>query len=238
MSGCSPAPGPPRIRGTRAEAGGYAENFLGSNTDGFDPDNSSRVRIENCFLSCDDDAIAVKLTGGTRHDMEDIQFRGNVIWTMCSALKIGTEIHERTVRNVVFENNDIVHADVGIAVWCWRGGTVDGAQWLNNRFEAIGVVPNASPHKKETNVRLTIRNVNDAGRGHIRHLLIKDNTFERFSPNDSMLQGFDAEHLIDGVAFTNLVIAGKKRVSDEDARMTVGRFTKDVVFQCSLFPSS
>ncbi len=217
---------------TRAEFDGdTAGGWIGSNTDGFDPDNSSRVSIENCFISCDDDAIAVKLRNGTRRDMEDIVFRGNVVWTMCSALKIGTEIHERTLRNVVFEENDVVNADVGIAVWCWRGGTVEGATWRNNHFEAIGVVPKDSPHKKETNLRLTIRNVNGDGAGQIRNLLIVDNTFERFSPNDAMLQGFDDEHLIDGVVFENLVIAGKKRTSDEDARMTVGRFTKNVVFK-------
>jgi hypothetical protein len=219
------------ISQTRAEWPTMAEQWEGSNTDGFDPDNSSRVRIENCFISVDDDAIAVKLRNGTRRDMADIEFRRNVVWTMCSALKIGTEITEHTVRNVVFADNDIVNADVGIAVWCWRGGGVDGAQWINNYFEGIGVVPKESPHKKETNIRLTIRNVNNEGLGHIRHLLIKDNTFERFSPNDALLQGGDDAHLIEGVTFDNLVIAGKKRTSDEDARLTVGRFTRDVVFK-------
>lgn len=211
---------------TRAEAEGE-EPFLGSNTDGFDPDNSSRILIENNFISVDDDAIAVKLTRGKRRDMEDIQFRGNVIWIMCSALKIGTEIHEHTVSNVTFENNDIVHADVGIAVWCWRGGTVRDARWINNYFEGIGTVKKDSPHKKETNIRVTIRNVNNDGAGHVRNLLIKDNTYERFSPNDSLLQGFDAEHLVDGVVIDNLVIDGKKRTDPDDARLTVGRFVKN-----------
>lgn len=219
------------ISQSRSEWDGAAENWEGSNTDGFDPDNSSRVLIENCFISVDDDAIAVKLRNGTRRDMAGIVFRGNVIWTMCSALKIGTEITGQTVRDVVFADNDIVNADVGIAVWCWRGGTVDGAQWVNNHFEAIGVVPKESPHKKETAIRLTIRNVNNEGLGHIRNLLIKDNTFERFSPNDAMLQGGDDAHLIENVTFENLVVAGKKRMSDEDARMTVGRFTRGITFR-------
>lgn len=219
------------ISQTRAEWDGPSENWEGSNTDGFDPDNSSRVLIENCFISCDDDGIAVKLRNGTRRDMGDIVFRRNVVWTMCSALKIGTEITGHAVRNVVFEDNDIVNADVGIAVWCWRGGTVDGAQWINNHFEAIGVVPKESPHKKETNIRITIRNVNNEGLGHIRNLLIKDNTFERFAPNDVLLQGGDDGHLIRNVVFDNLVIAGQKRLTDEQARMTIGRFTENIIFR-------
>lgn len=213
---------------TRAEFSGAESKetpFLGSNTDGFDPDNSSHVVIENNFISVDDDAIAVKLTRGQRRDMTDIQFRGNVIWIMCSALKIGTEVNDKTLTNVVFENNDIVHADVGIAVWCWRGGTVDGAKWINNYFENIGTVKNDSPHKKETNIRLTIRDVE--GKGHITNMLMKDNTFERFAPNDSLLQGLDPEHIIDGVTIENLVIAGKRRLNPDDARLTVGRFVEN-----------
>lgn len=219
---------------TRAEAppGADAEGtFYAGNADGFDPDNSSRVLIENNFISCDDDAIAVKLRNGSvRRDMSDITFRGNVIWTTCSALKIGTEVHDRTLSNVVFENNDIIHADVGIAVWCWRGGTVDGAKWINNHFEAIGVLKNESPHKKETNIRITIRNVENSGGGNVRDLLIKDNTFERFSPNDALIQGLDPDHMVNGVRIINLVVAGRKRVDADDARLTVSQHTQNVVF--------
>lgn len=220
------------ISQTRAEwTGSTDDGWPGSNTDAFDPDNSSRVLIEDSFVSVDDDGIAVKLTAGKRRDIENIVFRRNVVWTMCSALKLGTEIHDRTIRDVEFSDNDVVNADVGIAAWCWRGGTIENARWINNHFEGIGVLEKASPHKKETNIRLSIRNVNNAGLGHIRDLLIKDNTFERFSPNDSMLQGLDDEHLIKNVVFENLVIAGRKCMSDEDARMTVGRFTDGVVFR-------
>lgn len=220
---------------TRAEASEGAEadgQFYGGNADGFDPDNTSHVVIENSFISCDDDPIAVKLKGGSaRRDVTDIQVRGNVIWTMCSALKIGTEVHDKTLSNVVFENNDVVHADVGIAIWCWRGGTVDGARWVNNYFEGIGTVTNESPHKKETNIRLTIRNVDNSGAGQIRDVLIKDNTFERFSPNDALIQGLDPDHTIDGVRIQNLIIAGKKRTDADDARLTVGQHTANVTFE-------
>jgi polygalacturonase len=61
------------------------------NTDGFDPDNSSRVLIERGFISTNDDAIALKLRHGTRRDMGGVRFRDNVVWTVKSALKIGTE---------------------------------------------------------------------------------------------------------------------------------------------------
>lgn len=217
---------------TRAEAplgADEAGDFYGGNTDGFDPDNSSGVLIENCFISCDDDPIAVKLRNGTRRDMADITFRNNVVWTMCSALKIGTEVTEKTLRNVTFENNDVVHADVGIAVWAWRGGTIDGAAWINNHFENIALVPKKGPNAKKNSLRLTIRNVE--GAGHVRNLLIKDNTFERFAPEDSVIDGLDADHVFDGVTIDNLTIAGEKRLTPDDARIKVGQFTRNVTFK-------
>ena len=217
---------------TRAEAPPGADEagtFYGGNTDGFDPDNSSRVLIENCFISCDDDAIAVKLRNGTRRDMEHVVFRNNVVWTMCSALKIGTEVNEKTVRNVSFENNDIVHADVGIAVWCWRGGNVENARWTGNHFEGIATVKKDGPNAKKANLRLTIRNVEGAGQ--VRNLLIKDNTFEKFAPEDSLIDGLDADHVFDGVTIENLTIAGAARRSADDAKVKVGPFTRDVRFK-------
>ena len=108
------------------------------NTDGFDPDNSSRVIIEDGFVSCSDDAIAVKLKFGALRDMTDIAFRRNVVWTVKSALKIGTEVRDHRVVDVAFEDNDVIHADRGIAVYCYRGATVESATWVGNHFEHIG----------------------------------------------------------------------------------------------------
>lgn len=215
---------------TRAEAAPGADEagtFYGGNTDGFDPDNTSRVLIENCFISVDDDPIAVKLRNGTRRDMEDITFRNNVVWTMCSALKIGTEVNEKTLRNVTFENNDVVNADVGIALWAWRGGSIENARWINNHFESIGGVKKEGPNAKTSNIRLTIRDVE--GKGHVRNVLIKDNTFEHFSPSESVINGLDADHVFENVTIENLVIAKQRRTTAGEAKLKVGEFTRKVM---------
>jgi len=193
------------------------------NTDGFDPDNSSRVIIENGFVSCSDDAIAVKLRYGTLRDMDNVQFRNNVVWTVKSALKIGTEVVDRKMTNIVFENNEVIHADRGIVVYCYRGATIENPRWINNYFERIG------DNSKEMNMEIKIQDVE--GRGHLTDVLIKDNTFERFSPNPSRLQGLDSKHVIDGVVFDNLVIAGKKQTSLDEAEITSNKHVKNVLFK-------
>jgi len=193
------------------------------NTDGFDPDNSSRVIIENGFVSCSDDAIAVKLKYGTLSSMDDIQFRNNVVWTVKSALKIGTEVRDHKIANIVFENNEVVHADRGIVVYCYRGASIENPKWINNYFEFIG------DNSKRMNMEIKIQD--DGGKGYLNDVLIKDNTFERFSPNQSRLHGLDSIHVISGVTFDNLVIAGKKRMSPADAQISVNNHVRNISFR-------
>jgi hypothetical protein len=193
------------------------------NTDGFDPDNSSRVTIEDGFVSCSDDAIAVKLRSGSLRNMDTICFRNNVVWTVKSALKIGTEVTERRMTNIVFENNDVVHADRGIVVYCYRGARIENPRWINNHFERIG------DNTKQMNIEIKIQD--DGGKGYLSDVLIKDNTFEHFSPNPSKLYGLGVDHVIEGVVFDNLVIAGKRRTSLDQAEITINPFVRNVSFR-------
>jgi len=190
------------------------------NTDGFDPDNSSHVLIERSFVSSNDDSIAVKLRYGTRHD---IVFRDNTVWTVKSALKIGSEVYERKLSDVVFENNDVIRADRGIVVYAYCGATVENVRWQDNRYEFIG------GDIKPMHIELKIGD--EAGQGQLRGLLIKDETFEREAERPSKLQGLDTEHVLTGVVFENLTIAGKKRTSVQDARIEVSRHVELVTFR-------
>lgn len=202
------------------------------NTDAFDPDNSSNIVIENNFISVDDDAIAVKLTGGERADMSNVVFRNNVIWTMCAALKIGTEVMGGfTVRDVAFENNDVVHAESAMVVQAYRGGYVDGVRWVGNHIERVAAVPNDSPHRKSALIYLNTRSADNFGG--IRNALIKDNTFEGFSAADapSMIRANGPAQRVDGVTIENLVIAGEHRTSAEAARIHIDPSARNVQFR-------
>lgn len=202
---------------SRAETGPNTSH----NTDAFDPDNSSHVLIEDNFISVDDDAIAVKLANGKRRDMNHIVFRNNVVWTTCAALKIGTEVFGHTARNVVFEGNDIIHADSGIVVQCYRGGYVDSAKWIDNHFEQIGLVPNNSPHRKGLDIYVNSGSKDSFGE--IRNLLLARNAFERRNPRRSMIRGAGSKHIVDNVVINRLTIAGEQALSLRDAQLHVDR---------------
>ncbi len=194
-----------------------------ANTDGFDPDNSSHVLIEKCFISSNDDSIAVKLRYGIRRDMTDIVFRDNVCWTVKSALKIGTEVYEKKLSNVSFENNAVVHADRGIVVYDYSGAEITDSRWVGNHFEFIG------GDKKRMHIEIKIQD--EEGKGRMRGVLIKDNSFEHAAEKPSRLQGLDAEHEISGVEIENLVIAGKKCLCAEEARVEIKKYVPKVVFK-------
>jgi hypothetical protein len=153
-----------------------------------------------------------------------------VVWTVKSALKIGTEVVDHKMTNIVFQNNEVVHADRGIVVYCYRGATIDNPKWINNYFERIG------DNIKKMNMEIKIQDVE--GRGYLNNVFIKDNTFESFSPNPSKLHGLDGEHVLDGVVFDNLTIDGKKRTSLADAQITTNSYVKNVSFPSRRVPIS
>jgi hypothetical protein len=82
-------------------------------------------------------------------------------------------------------------------------------------------------------MNMEIKIQDDGGRGYLNNVFIKDNIFERFSPNPSRLRGLDGEHVLDGVVFDNLVIAGKKRTSLADAEITTNSFVRNASFSLS-----
>jgi hypothetical protein len=189
-------------------------------TDGIDIDSSSRVVVENAFVHSGDDAIVVKQTGrgGKPKNVEDVLVSGNVLWTRKSALKIGTETEGELINNVVFEDNDVVHADRGIVVYLYDGALVQNVRFNNNRFERIG----GDSFEKLIHIRIRERR----GVGRIRNLAIDGLYSENYSSGGSAVEGLGPAHGVHGLLFKNIVIAGKERRSAEEAGIVMNRYVE------------
>ena len=189
------------------------------NTDGIDPDSSSDLVFDNCFIYAGDDAIAIKQTSSENHlYSERIRVEQCVLWTRKSALKIGTETRGDVFRNIVFENNDVVHADRGMVIYLYDGALVENIQFINNRFEHIG---------GDRNQMLIHMEISDqTGQGRIRDVLIKDNLAYAFSPNNSQIIGLDENHRISNLTIQNLIIKDTIRKSLRDARVEINQFVE------------
>jgi len=184
-----------------------------SNTDGFDPDSSQNVLIVDCFAYCSDDTVAIKMTnsGGYLADVDGITIRGCVFLTKKSALKVGTESRGTSMRNILFENNDVLESDRGMVLYCYDGAHYDNICFINNRFERN------HPDARQMGIHFRVRQRNpDSRLGKITNVLIRDATFYRTFPRRSEIMytgpGIGVE-----VTIENLVIEGQKVTSADQA---------------------
>jgi polygalacturonase len=197
-----------------------------SNTDGFDPDASVNVLIENCFAYCSDDNVAVKTTGssGYLRDVDGITVRGCTFLTKKSSLKVGTESRGEVMKNILFEDNDVVESDRGMALYCSDGALFTGISFINNRFE------DNYPDAKRSWMNFTIIKRNpDSKAGSMDNILIKDCSFIHPFPKASEISGFDETHRI-GMTIENMTVGDKRCTNVKEANLKSKGF-EDIIFK-------
>jgi hypothetical protein len=189
--------------------------------DGVDVVGSRNVTIEDCFIRTKDDCIALKAgvdyswSGGGLGEgrVENVAVRRCVIWNgkHGNGLEIGFELLTDTVRNVTFEDIDLIHTenpggmDEG-AITIHNSGTavVDNILYKNIRIEdPQRVLFQFSVLKSE------YTNPNKYGK--IQNIRLEDVTVSTpRSPPFSIAGGLDASAGVRNVTFKNLLIDGEK----------------------------
>lgn len=199
-----------------------------SNTDGFDPDASKKLTIEACFAFCSDDNVAIKTTnyGDYLANAEDITIRGCVFLTKKSSLKVGTETRAESMRNILFEDNDVIESDRGMALYISDGTTYENIRFVNNRFERN------YPDAKRAGFYFEINRRNpDSKPGKMNNILIKDCVFQSSFPRSSFIKGLDTSHRIENVTVDNLIIDGKKVNNQKEAGIEINDFVSNLLFK-------
>jgi len=188
-----------------------------SNTDGFDPDASQNLRIIDCFAYCSDDNVAIKTTnyGNYLADVDNITVKGCVFLTKKSSLKVGTETRGENMRNILFEDNDVLECDRGMALYCSDGAHFDNIRYVNNRFERN------HPDAKQMWMNFTVnRRTPNSKLGKMTNILVKDCMFYRAFPKKSEIKypepGTGIELTID-----NLALGGQKITTSEQAGFVI-----------------
>ncbi len=182
-----------------------------SNTDGFDPDASRNLLIENCFGYCSDDNVAVKTTGysGYLGDAENITVRGCVFLTKKSSLKVGTETRGTRMSGITFEDNDVLESDRGMALYVSDGTALSDVRYLNNRFERN------HPDSKRMMFQFSVNaRRKDSPIGSIRGVEIRNCSFRAPFPKAPEIK-CPARGDIEGIVFENLTVGGKKILAPE-----------------------
>jgi hypothetical protein len=191
-----------------------------SNTDGINPDSSRYVLIEDSFLYCGDDNVAVKSTNQSDkfQDVHDIVVRNNVMLTKKSALKVGTETHATEMHNILFENNEVIECDRGMSLYARDGTRMHDVRFIGNRFEE----PYYDYYQRLIHFEVKKR----YGLSTISNVLIKDCQADVAWPQTSLIKGFSKDHGISNVVIENLTIAGRKVSSPKAAKIEIGQYAE------------
>jgi hypothetical protein len=198
-----------------------------TNTDGVDIDASADVLVEGSFIYTGDDAITPKVTNymNRQRPCHGIVARGNTLWTLKCALRVGDEAF-LDIHDVLFENNDIIRADRAIALRNGDGAHMRDIRVLNNRVEYIG----GDYNERFFTFRIWLLRPPESKPGLIDNVLIKDFYARQKAPQDSDMEGLDAAHRITGVTFDNIVIGGTRATGAADIPLAVRNFADTPIF--------
>lgn len=193
---------------------------------GIDICGSRNVLIENCCLRNDDDNIAIKsVTAGSGRiwegNIEHVVVRRSVFFNgqPGNVMEIGYELRADHVRDIVFEDIDVIYAHGDGAVFSIHNGDraiVENVHWENIRVEHYW--------DKLVDFRVVLSRYNkDERRGLIRNIQLKNIrvTHSYFNPgcSISLISGFSADQPVRDVTIEDFYLNDKKVLSADDLEL-------------------
>ena len=186
--------------------------------------------IDTCFLYTADDGVSVKTSGQSRitGDAERITVRNSVFISGVSCTKIGNESFTGSMRDILFENNDILEARRAFIISIMDGHEYRNLRFIDNRIEKL------LPGRTQFPVHVHIRRRSPTGEaGRIHNIIFQNLSVEEEYPQPSKLTGLTAQDDVSGIHFVNYTIAGRVRLNAADANVEIGPFVSDVTFSAA-----
>lgn len=180
------------------------------NGDGVDIVGCKNVSVENCFMHCADDCVAVKANDYDDdrgcNNCEDIKIKKSIFWNTRpgNAMEIGFETRCDEISNILFSDIDVIHCEYE----GWESGGVftihngDRALIHNVRYENIRV-ENAKQKLFDFKVLLS-RYSKDAERGLIKDISIENIRVYGDDMPPSIFRGTDNQHGVKNVKVKGL----------------------------------
>jgi len=192
--------------------------------DGIDIVGSQNIVVDNCFIRSKDDCIAIKAGVNyfsdfdSGNNVDNIVIKNSVLWNGVwgNGLEIGFETRADTIKNITFQNIDLIHVEGPEGTFTIHNG--DRAVVSNVRYENIRV-EDSRGYLIDFKI-LNSRYSKDPERGHIEHVYFKDITVEGEIFPTSLIMGFDEQHKVKGVTLDNFIIHGEKVSSIYNGKIT------------------
>ncbi len=230
--------------------------------DGIDIVRTKNLVIQNSFIRTKDDNIAVKCIRKypDTETCENILVRNCVLWNTVwgNAIEIGFELAATEVKNIRFQDCDIIHCEAGAAISIHN---TDYTLIKDLVFEDIRIEETTqklfdlsiflsryskdNPFSNEETTARYWHGVWDnailltdeekvkfsAQRGSIENILFKNISVIDGPPNAfSVIAGYDKQHMIKNITFENVTIYGKKMTNLVDGKFAV-EYAENIVFK-------
>ena len=201
--------------------------------DGINPVSCKNFVIDDCFMRCRDDCVAIK-SGDYSLNVDSISVTNCVMvgWSCSDGVTIGFELNGGPVQNILVKNCDILYARGGgrtgghapFSIVC------DGPALVQNiRYEDIRIEEQVEFKNLEMIVTDGTLYGDDAP-GHIKNIYMKNIEWES-SEKPFIFSGFSAENKVENVVFDNCRIGDKLLTGFSDADFRINEFTENIIFQ-------
>lgn len=192
------------------------------NSDGIDVCGSRNVVVSDIFTRVWDDSFVVKALG--TGNSENILFKDSVLWNdFARPIEVGVELRADLVRNIRFENIDVIHSSTGYPIMGIHHG--DHAKVSDIYFNDIRIEDAPGAQLFDVRIADSVWN-RDNEMGNIRDITFSNINYigaenSDVLLSDSRIEGFSSEHDIQNVSFHNIQIKGRTAVNTEQLGLSV-----------------
>lgn len=200
--------------------------------DGINPVSCKNFYIDNCFMRCRDDCVAIK-SGNYDLNVDSIMVTNCVMvgWSCSDGVTIGFELNGGPVQNILVKNCDILYARGGgrtgghapFSIVC------DGPAVVRNiRYEDIRIEEQVEFKNLEMIVTDGTLYGNDPP-GHIKNVYMKNIEWET-SDKPFIFSGYSSDNRVEDIVFDNCRIGGKVLTDTTDADFRINQFAGNIIF--------
>ena len=187
------------------------------NGDGITLQSCQNMEVKNCFVRSWDDSLVIKNYAG---NSDNISFKNIQVWTdLAQSMEIGYETNKgqkenAEITNISFEDITVLHNfhKPVISVHNADDAVVDGVLFKNITVEDAQMGSgdgSEAPYLIDLNIALSGNWSSTRERGQIKNITIDGVTVLSGKECPSRINGYDADHMVDGVTIKNLNVLGK-----------------------------
>lgn len=200
--------------------------------DGINPVSCTNFTIDDCFMRCRDDCVAIK-SGDMKLRVDSIYVTNCVMvgWACSDGVTIGYELNGGPVENIFVRNCDILYArgdgrtqgHAAFSIVC------DGPAIVQNIFFEDIRVENQVEFK---NLEFIVTDGTLYGTdppGHIKGVRMKNVQWEN-KVRPFIITGYSPDNMVEDIVFDKCLVGGKILSTINDADIRTNRFVRNIKF--------